>query len=113
MIKKFVSLALATAIGSSLVVSSSFADSAKGQKYYLKFLKDKFGYNGTKFTSQHSQDEWKELFNNNGAKFIEEFSKKHPESEKFLKGDSFQKILPDLKDFAIEFANDSGNVPSC
>ena len=44
---------------------------------------------------------------------VAEMSKKFPGLESFLKGDKFEKFMPDIKDFCIEFASDSGNVPSC
>jgi len=94
--------------------TSVFADAAMGQKYYLKTMKPKTGYNGTKFAGLHTQEEWRKLFSNDGAGFIEEFSKKHPELEGFLKSEKFKgKIMEHIRDFAIEYAKDSGNVPSC
>lgn len=111
--KKLVTLLLMAFLGLGLVASTASADVAKGQKLYLKFLKDKFGYNGVKFCAMHSQGEWKDLFDNNAAGFIKEFGAKHPDAKTFLEGEAFQKYAPDIKDFAIEYANDSGNVPSC
>jgi len=86
---------------------------AKGQKLYLKFLKGKFGMNGSKFCAKYSQDEWDELFEDNAAGFIKEFSTAYPSSKVFLNGKKFQKIKTHIYDFAYEYANDSGNVPSC
>lgn len=53
------------------------------------------------------------LFDGKGEKFVAEMSKKFPGLESFLKGDKFEKFMPDIKDFCVEFASDSGNVPSC
>jgi hypothetical protein len=92
---------------------SALADAAKGQKYYLKYMKDGSGMNGAKFATLHTQAEWKALFDGKGEKFIAEYSKKFPGLEAFLKGDKFEKFMPDIRDFCIEFASDSGNVPSC
>jgi tRNA G10 N-methylase Trm11 len=109
--KKFASILFAIAIGMTTLTSSAFADVAKGQKFYLKFMKDSLNMNGAKFASLHSQDEWEEMFEN--GKFEEEFGAKSEALKKFFEGDKWQKMKNDIKDFAIEYANDSGNVPSC
>ena len=107
------SLLVASFLILGLAVSSASADAAKGQKLYLKFLKGKFGMNGVKFCAKYSQDEWDELFEDNAASFIKKFSTAYPSSKKFLNGKKFQKIKIHIHDFAYEYANDSGNVPSC
>jgi hypothetical protein len=111
--KKLLSLLVASFLTLGLVASTASADAAKGQKLYLKFLKGKFDMNGVKFCAKYSQDEWEELFEGNAEGFIKEFGAKYPKSKGFLEGDKFQKIKGHIKDFAIEYANDSGNVPSC
>jgi hypothetical protein len=111
--KKLVTLLLTAFITMGVVATTASADVAKGQKLYLKFMKKHFGYNGVKFCAQHTQDEWEELFENNAAGFIEKYSGKHPNAKNFLNGAKFQKFAPHIKDFAIEYASDSGNVPSC
>ena len=112
--KKLLSILLATFLLVGVVSSSAFADAAKGQKYYLKFFKKKTGLNGAKFATKHSQDEWRAYFANDAEKFIAEFSKTYPKMEKFLLGGKFKsKYSKHIADFCIEYANDSGNVPSC
>jgi hypothetical protein len=103
-----VALMLTTAAGSAL-----HADVKTGQKYYLKSLKSKVGMNGTQFAGQHTQDEWKELFENQGEGFIQEYSNKYPDAAKFLHNPKSWKKLQHIRDFAIEYGSDSGNVPSC
>ena len=93
--------------------TSAFADAAKGQKYYLKYMKDGAGMNGAKFAALHTQAEWKALFEGNGEKFVAEMSTKYPGLSDFLKGDKFGKFMSDIKDFCVEYASDSGNVPAC
>jgi len=99
---------LSTGFGSVL-----HADAVKGQKYYLKSLKSKFGMNGTKFAGQHTQDEWEELFEEKGEGFIKEYSIKYPKAEKFLQNPKSWKKLQHIRDFAVKYGSDSGNVPSC
>lgn len=110
--KKLATLALAAALGLGLSVSTASADAVKGQKLYLKFMKAPTGMNGGEFAAQHTQAQWQALCENNGAGFIEEYSAKFPDLEKFLKG-NFSRFQPDICDFVINFASDSGNVPSC
>ena len=112
--KRLLALLITAFMMVGMMSSSAFADAAKGQKYYLKFLKKKTGMNGAKFATGHTQEEWKELFANDGEKFIAEYSKKFPKLEKFFKGDKFKnKYMKHIADFVIEYASDSGNVPSC
>ncbi|MEA2111941.1 MAG: hypothetical protein U9P71_07830 [Campylobacterota bacterium] len=93
--------------------TASYADAAKGQKVYLKKFKSKFELNGAKFAALHSQDEWETLFADDAAGFIKEFSEKYPKSADYLNKPKTLKRINLLKDFCIEYANDSGNVPSC
>ncbi|PWI34080.1 hypothetical protein DI392_07755 [Vibrio albus] len=90
-----------------------FADAAKGQQYYLKYLRPLFGYNGQEFATQHLKIEWKRYFKKDAKKFIQKYSKKHPEAAEFLASDTFQKIAPHVEDFAVKYAADSGELPSC
>ena len=103
-----IALMLTTAFGPAL-----HADAEKGQKYYLKSLKSKFGMNGTQFAGQHTQDEWEELFENRGEGFAEEYAAKYPKAAKFLQNPDSWKKLQHIRDFAIKYGSDSGNVPSC
>jgi len=96
-----------------LLTFNVFADAAKGQKYYLKYLRPHFEINGQEFASQHLKVEWKRLFKKDAKRFIKKYSKKYPESVEFLNGDVFQKIAPDVKDFAVKYAADSGELASC
>ena len=111
--KKVFGLLVSALLVLGVMSTSAFADAAKGQKYYLKYMKDSSGINGAKLAKQHTQAEWKALFNGKAEKFIAEYSKKYPGLDGFLKSDKFEKFMPDIRDFCIEFASDSGNVPSC
>ncbi|MDZ7817807.1 MAG: hypothetical protein U5K55_03915 [Aliarcobacter sp.] len=63
---------------------------------------------GAKFAAKHSQEEWKEL--KAAGKFEEEIIKICPNVKA---GDIKESVQDHISDFSIEFANDSGNVPSC
>ncbi|WP_024954148.1 hypothetical protein [Sulfurospirillum arcachonense] len=112
--KRLLALLITAFMMVGMMSSSAFADAAKGQKYYLKFLKKKTSLKGSEFAVQHTQEEWKTLFADGGAKFIAEYSTKYPKLEKFFNGDKFKnKYMKHISDFCIEYASDSGNVPSC
>jgi hypothetical protein len=96
-----------------LLASSLFADVEKGKRYYMKNFKQKFKMNGLDFVQLHTQAEWKILFEDKGKGFILAFSKKYPKQKKFLNNPTTWKKLQHVRDFAIEYANDTGRVPSC
>ena len=89
-------------IGSSV----ASADVAKGQKLYLKKLKGSCGMNGAQMAAKHSQMEWESVKNNLAA----EIKNICPDAKD---GALKEKYLPHYFDFFYEYANDSGNVPSC
>jgi hypothetical protein len=111
--KSLLKLLMASLLLGAFAVSTASADADKGQRYYLKIFKPQTGFNGTKFAAMHTQAEWEDMFADNGKKFIAEWSEEYPKLKPFLQSDKFQMILPDIKDFAVKYASDSGNVPSC
>lgn len=96
-----------------LLSGNSWADAAKGQTYYLKYLKPYFNMKGDEFAQQHLKVEWKSYFKKDGKKFIKKYSQKYPEATEFLQSEEFKKIVPHLKDFTIKYAADSGELPDC
>lgn len=112
--KKVLMMVLSAFLLVGVISTSAFADSAKGQKYFLKFMKKKTGMNGGQFAVKHTTAEWKDLFANGGAKFIEKYSKEFPQLEKFFNSDKFKdKYMEHIADFLENYSKDSGNVPSC
>ena len=104
---KFSTLALASILGMALMTTTVTAgDAVKGQKLYSKKLKDSCKMTGGDFASKHSQDEWEEI--NEAKKMGEEITKICGEGVSIK-----EKLVPYIYDFVYEFANDSGNVPSC
>ncbi len=95
------------------LATSLSADVNKGKRYYMKNFKQKFKMNGLDFVQLHTQDEWRALFADEGSGFIIEFSEKYPKQEKYLNDPKTWKKLQHVGDFAIEYASDSGNTPSC
>jgi len=99
-------MAGALVLGVSATILS--ADAVKGQKLFSKKLKKACGMTGAKFASKHSQDEWESI--KEAGKFEEEIMKICPKVEK---GKVKEKWQSHIYDFSYEYANDSGNVPSC
>lgn len=107
-------MTLLTGILTALALSTTAlqADVLKGQKLYLKKLKSKCDASGAKMAAMYSMDEWAEFKEDGtlGDKLIQAC----PKAEKVITNEKFQeKIMPHLYDFFYEYANDSGNVPSC
>jgi len=100
-------------VAAALTASMAQADAKSGQKVYLKTFKAKFGMNGTKFAAEHTVSEWEDLFDNNAAGFIKEYSERFPAAAGILSNPSMADKLQEVGDFAKEYGSDSGNVPSC
>ncbi len=96
-----------------LLSSALTADVNKGKRYYMKDFKQKFKMNGLQFTQLHTAQEWRALFEEEGKGFVSEFSRKYPEQKAFLGDPKLWKKLQHIRDFAIEYAKDSGNIPTC
>nr|WP_321268491.1 cytochrome C [uncultured Sulfurimonas sp.] len=105
---KLSKIIIASAVLLAVGTTVASADVAKGQKLYLKKLKSSCNMNGAKMASQHSQDEW-ESFKESG-KLADELKKICPKAKDSALKD---KYLEHYFDFFFEYANDSGNVPSC
>lgn len=111
--KKKLVLLIVTNLLFWVLCSYVIADIGKGQKVYAKFLKKTTGINGAIFSIQHTEDEWRELFENNADKFRKECISKFPKTEKFISGGRFDKLKEHLQDFLMHYASDSGNIPKC
>jgi Spy/CpxP family protein refolding chaperone len=105
---KLSKILLASTLILGLASTSLVADVVKGQKAYIKFLKEPCGMDGAKFALKHTQAEWKKIKADGKAE--EEIIKICPNVKA---GDVKESLLEHIMDFSIEFASDSGNVPSC
>lgn len=105
---KIVKIALGAAIVLGMSATTASADVNKGQKLFKKKLQKACGMNGADVSAKHSQGEWEEI--NEAGNLKAEIKKICPKAEdKALK----DKYMPHYYDFFFNFANDSGNVPSC
>jgi len=102
-----IKITLSAIIMISLGSTVASASSAKGQKLYSKKLKKFCGMDGGKFAAKHTQDEWDTIGIKGMKKEIKKICPKV--KDKTLK----LRYLKDYFDFAHDFANDSGNIPSC
>jgi len=102
---KITKLTVATLLGMAVLFTTASADVNKGKKVYMKKLKAACGFNGAKFATKHTQDEWESM--KGAGKFGAEVKNICPKSH--LK----PKYENDIYDFSYEYASDSGNVPSC
>ena len=103
---KLIKLIVIGAVALSVSTTVLSADVNKGQKLFVKKLKSACGMTGAKVAAKHSQDEWEEI--NDAGKLADEIKKLCPNVKKVT-----EKFLPHYYDFFYEYANDSGNVPSC
>ena len=103
---KIIKIALGATLLLSLGATTASADVTKGQKLYKKKLKKACGMSGADMAAKHSQSEWSDAKDT----LADEIKHICPSAtDKSLKG----KYLNHYFDFFNEFANDSGNVPSC
>ena len=103
---KLLKLVLAGAIALAMSSTVASADVAKGQKLFTKKLKKQCDMTGAKMAAKHSQDEWEAI--NDAGTLADEIKTICPNVKKVK-----AKFLPHYYDFFYEYANDSGNVPSC
>lgn len=104
--KKFLSLLLLAIVCLGFIGTSTYADTAKGQKIFIKKMKKPCGMTGGDMAVKHTQEEWKAI--NDAGKLNDELIKFCPDA-KPLK-DSY---VPHVYDFLHNYASDSGNVPAC
>ena len=103
---KLLKLVLAGAVSLMITTTVVNADVAKGQKLFTKKLKKACDMTGAKMAAKHSQDEWEAI--NEEGKLADEIMNICPNVKKVK-----AKFVPHYFDFFYEYANDSGNVPSC
>ena len=105
---KLLKILAASTLALAIASTTSFADVTKGQKAFIKFLKEPCGMDGAKFALKHTQAEWRQIKADGKAEA--EIMKICPNVKA---GDIKEALLDHVMDFSIEFASDSGNVPSC
>ncbi len=101
---------------SLLCVPAMEAAVYKGQKTYVKKCRKCHG-GGQKVAASKRMREWKKLLNrkNKGSELanIHLENPKAKKSHKYFNSKKYRKRVRHLKDFMVEYAKDSGNVPAC
>ncbi|MEJ2372398.1 MAG: cytochrome C [Sulfurimonas sp.] len=99
-----------------LILSFSSADAAiyKGQKEFVKKCV-KCHDTGQNFVASHKMRYWKKVMRKKGKKLAEIHlsSEKAKKSWKYFDSRKFTRKAKHLKQFLVEYAKDSGNVPAC
>ena len=98
------------------IFSLTSADAAiyKGQRVFVKKCL-KCHRQGQNFINQYKMKTWKKLMKKKGKPLAELHlkNKKAKKSWKYFKSRRYSKKSKHLKQFLVEYAKDSGNVPAC
>ena len=106
MVKRFLMTLFVAIVGLSFVSTAALADSAKGQKIFIKKMKKSCGFDGGVMAKKHTQAEWKSF--QDAGKLNEAMAKYCPKAKPVK-----EKYVKHVYDFLYNYASDSGNVPSC
>ena len=103
----------------SIFILTSLSSSAavyKGQRVFVKKCV-KCHKAGQQFIAKKKNKQWKKLMKKKGKKLaqihIKSKKKKAKKSKKYFKSRRYKKKSKHLKQFLMEYAKDSGNVPAC
>jgi hypothetical protein len=109
--KKIVMSVLALTV---LGLGSADAAVYKGQKVYVKKCRKCHG-GGLEVAAAKKKTTWKKLLENKGEGLAKLHfdNNKAKASWKYFKSSKYKKRAKHLKDFMVEYAKDSGNVPAC
>jgi len=98
------------------ILSLTTADAAiyKGQRIFIKKCL-KCHKTGQNFVAKYKQRQWKKLMKKKGKPLAELHlkSRKAKKSWKYFKSKRYYRKSKHLKQFLVEYAKDSGNVPAC
>ncbi|QOP41066.1 cytochrome C [Sulfurimonas marina] len=100
----------------ALILLFSTADAAiyKGQKEFVKKCV-KCHDTGQNFVSSHKMRYWKKMMAKKGKR-LAELHLENPKAKKswsYFKSRKYTRKTKHLKQFLVEYAKDSGNVPAC
>lgn len=96
------------------LLSSSDAAIYKGQRVFIKKCL-KCHKQGQNFIAKYKMKQWKKLMKHKGEGLAQIHLKnsKAKKSWKYFKSKRYSKKAKHLKQFLVEYAKDSGNVPAC
>ena len=107
-------IAFTVLVGCALGLPSLDAALYKGQKLYVMKCRSCHGL-GQVFITSKTQAEWTALMKNNGARIVNIHLKSDEaaETHDYFKGDGWKRNSRHIREFMIEYAADSGNIPAC
>lgn len=86
----------------------------KGQKYFQKKCLSCHG-KALKFVTGKSYDDWQEYLSANGDVLykLHADADEAADSMSYFESDKFRRSMKHYKDFFLEYASDTGNIPAC
>lgn len=110
---KFLIFVLSISVFTSIALSAAVY---KGQGEFVKRC-SKCHNAGQVFVATKNKREWNLVMKNNAEKLVEVHIQSKDEnaepSHEYFQSKDFAKNSKHLKDFLLEYASDSGNVPAC
>jgi cytochrome c1 len=109
--RKFILILLSLTI---FTLTSSNAAIYKGQRVFVKQCL-KCHKEGQNFVATYKMRKWKKWMKNKGKPLAQLHlkNKKAKKSYRYFKSKKYTKKTKHLKQFLVEYAKDSGNVPAC
>lgn len=108
-----------TALISLIIVSGLGASVYKGHALFQKKCLSCHG-KALEFVIDKDSDEWTKIMDEKGKellvihlKALDPVNPDHLKSLKYFKGKRFPKNARHFKDFLLEYASDTGNIPAC
>ena len=97
-----------------IVISPLNASVYKGQKYFKKKCLSCHG-KAMQFVTEKSYDSWLEYLDESGDTMhdIHEESDEAKASMKYFNSPKYRKSMRHFRDFFLEYAADTGNIPAC
>ena len=97
-----------------LCISTVDAAIYKGQKEFVKKCRS-CHTEGQNFITKYTMKEWEDYFKENGKSLatLHIQTPKAKNSWSYFKGKRYSKKVKHLRQFLVEYAKDSGNVPAC
>lgn len=98
----------------SLVIVSLDASVYKGQGEFTRYCVGCHS-SGQSFVAQKTSFDWEMIMENKGEQLVKFHfqSEEAKDSMDYFNSSRYKKNMQHLKDFLLEYAKDSGNVPAC
>ncbi|MDQ7045806.1 MAG: cytochrome C [Sulfurimonas sp.] len=108
--KKIILIILLTTLAFSFLNASIY----KGQRYFQKKCLSCHG-KALKFVTEKSYNEWEEYLADDGDVMYEihEDADEATDSMKYFQSSKYRRSMKHFRDFFLEYASDTGNIPAC